>query len=133
MRVVAIDDDGVERDVTEGVQVMYDAIYSSMDWGSGFLDAEEVFAILAVARACGFAEPEELVRAAASYFRMFSGKCAVCGRRMGQVPAFTPCDKGWEAVLDCGHRIVIVDGQGEPFSTYWPDLDTTATPEKDAK
>lgn len=48
------DDDGTRIDVTEGVQVCYDACTSSLDWGSGFLATDEARAIQVLAVACGF-------------------------------------------------------------------------------
>ena len=46
--------DGTETDVTEGVQVLYDTVIASMDWGSGFLTVEDAEPIVAVAIACQF-------------------------------------------------------------------------------
>ena len=46
--------DGTETDVTEGVQVLYDTVIASMDWGSGFLTVEDAEPIVAVAKACQF-------------------------------------------------------------------------------
>lgn len=46
--------DGRQVDVTEGVQVMYDHLIASLDWGSGFLDVEEMRAIVLLAETCGF-------------------------------------------------------------------------------
>ncbi len=41
-------------DITSQVAVLYDAIVTSLDWGSNFLDDEQVEAILIVARMVGF-------------------------------------------------------------------------------
>lgn len=41
-------------DITDYVAKMYDALINSMDWGSDFLDWEEVQAILLVGKAAGF-------------------------------------------------------------------------------
>lgn len=49
---------GVETDVTEAVKVCYDVVHSSMDWGSGFLDVEEMAHVVALAQAAGFTEPD---------------------------------------------------------------------------
>lgn len=54
VRVVAHLPDGSEINVTEGVQVLYDTVIGSMDWGSGFLSAEDAQPIVQVARTCGF-------------------------------------------------------------------------------
>lgn len=48
-------DGGSHVDVTEGVQVLYDALVASLDWGSGLFDTEEVTAIRRLGQACGFA------------------------------------------------------------------------------
>lgn len=54
MKIIVQHDDGTEIDVTEGVQVAYDTAYGSMDWGSGFLDLEEMEAVARLAEACRF-------------------------------------------------------------------------------
>lgn len=46
--------DGEMFDITRELAVMYDAIVGSMDWGSGFLDREDVEALFRVATLCGF-------------------------------------------------------------------------------
>lgn len=43
-----------EHDITRELAVMYDAIIGSTDWGSGFLDREDVEALFRVAAICGF-------------------------------------------------------------------------------
>jgi hypothetical protein len=58
MKIHVIDDYGHERaDVTESVQIIYDALMGSMDAGSGFLDAEEEQALRKIAKVCGFDDP----------------------------------------------------------------------------
>lgn len=42
MKIIVQRDDGTEEDVTFGVQVAFDTAWGSMDWGSGFLDSEEM-------------------------------------------------------------------------------------------
>jgi hypothetical protein len=42
------------KDITEHVAAMYDAIIGSADWGSEFLDTEQIVSILTVAEAAGF-------------------------------------------------------------------------------
>lgn len=44
-------------DVTEHVAAMYDALIQSTDWGSGFLDTDEVESILIVGQLAGFEAP----------------------------------------------------------------------------
>ncbi len=45
-------------DVTEHVAAMFDALVGSLDWGSGFLSAEEIESVLVVAEVAGFDVPE---------------------------------------------------------------------------
>jgi hypothetical protein len=47
--------DGI--DVTEHVAAMYDAIVTSMDWGSDFLDTETIVSIMLVGKLAGFEVP----------------------------------------------------------------------------
>lgn len=54
MKITVTTDEGREIDVTEAVRVLYDVATSGMDWGSGFLDYEEVTEIRKVGYACGF-------------------------------------------------------------------------------
>lgn len=61
-RVFARRDDGIELDITEEVQVAYDCVRQSLDWGSGFLDVEEVDAIIRLSGACGFPDFESVIR-----------------------------------------------------------------------
>lgn len=57
MKIELIDDDGNRHDVTEAVQVIYDALHSSMDFGSGFLDAGEAQAMHQLATVAGWEQP----------------------------------------------------------------------------
>lgn len=50
--------DGELVEITEGVQVLYDLVTASMDWGSGFLSIEDVAPMLKVSDACGFGEDD---------------------------------------------------------------------------
>lgn len=45
-------------DVTEAVQVLYDALFHWVDMASGFLDTDEKDAVRHIARAAGFKPPE---------------------------------------------------------------------------
>lgn len=57
-----------EHDVTEAVKIMYDTVAQSLDFGSGFLDADEVLQMERLGRLAGF-EPLE-----------YPGeKCQACG------------------------------------------------------
>lgn len=60
-RVVVQWDDGREIDVTEPVRVAYDCVRSSLDWGSGFLDTEEVDNIIRLSAACQFPDFEQVI------------------------------------------------------------------------
>ncbi|WP_159795761.1 hypothetical protein [Puerhibacterium puerhi] len=60
-RIVAIRDDGSQADVTEGVQIAYDLLRQSLDWGSGFLDTQEVDAVIRLSEACDFPDFEQLI------------------------------------------------------------------------
>mgnify|MGYP003421936913 CR=1 FL=1 len=51
---ITVENDGVVTDITEGVQILYDAMVATMDWTSGLLDRHEVLATWNLARACGF-------------------------------------------------------------------------------
>ena len=46
------------EDITEPVQILYDIAHSSMDWGSGFLDNEEMEAVIRLAVLMGWQVPE---------------------------------------------------------------------------
>lgn len=54
MRIIVQRDDGTEVDVTTAVQITYDALHASMDFGSGFLDTEELGAMVVLAESAGF-------------------------------------------------------------------------------
>lgn len=62
MRITVTHDDGTTTDVTEGVQVTYDIARHSMDWGSGFLDLEEMDAVARLGDACRFPDFEEALQ-----------------------------------------------------------------------
>lgn len=53
MKITLTQDDGTELDVTEHVRKLYDHVVSSMDWGSGFLDDEEMWEVAQVGVAIG--------------------------------------------------------------------------------
>lgn len=60
--VVQMDHPDIEdADVTEAVQMIYDALTASMDYGSGFLGIEEMVAIKHLADTAGFEAPPDLV------------------------------------------------------------------------
>ena len=60
--------DGQETDITEEVKICYDTAVGSKDFGSGFLDSEEVAGLRLLASACGFAQEDYP-----------HDKCATCG------------------------------------------------------
>ena len=45
------------QDITEPVQILYDIAHSSMDWGSSFLDNEEMEAVIRLAITMGWEVP----------------------------------------------------------------------------
>lgn len=59
MKITVEHDDGTTVDITEGVQLAYDMATSSMDWGSGFLDWEEMAVMVFLSQACRFSDFEE--------------------------------------------------------------------------
>lgn len=61
MKIIVKRDDGTEIDVTTAVQVTYDALHSSMDFGSGFLDREELESMVVLAQAAGFGEWQHVI------------------------------------------------------------------------
>jgi hypothetical protein len=69
MRIILERDDGTTVDVTEGVQVCFDVVVGSMDWGSGFLDTEEVGQVKTLAGALGVDPP---------YYLYDGTECATC-------------------------------------------------------
>jgi hypothetical protein len=62
VRAFARQPDGTETDITEGVQALYDLVLGSMDWGSGFLTAEDARPVALLARMMGFEKAEEAER-----------------------------------------------------------------------
>ena len=73
--ITAAREDGTTVDLTEGVQCLYDLVINSMDWGSGFISAEEALPVAEVARACGFEQVEEVEK----YVRVAAGdECPRC-------------------------------------------------------
>jgi hypothetical protein len=60
--ITATKPDGTTQDITEGVQVLYDLVIQSMDFGSGFLTIEDVEPMAVVADFCGFEGFEEAQR-----------------------------------------------------------------------
>ena len=55
-RPVLVQTEAGDIDITAEVAVLYDTATNSMNWGSGFLDTDEVAKIRALAKACGFAD-----------------------------------------------------------------------------
>lgn len=76
MRIELHTDDGAMADVTEAVQIVYDAMLASMDFGSGFLDTQEIEALRAMAAAAGWAPVEYGL-----------DECATCGHRRDSHPS----------------------------------------------
>lgn len=105
--ITAASPDGATVDLTEGVQCLYDLVINSMDWGSGFISAEEALPVAEVARACGFAQVEEVEK----YVRVAAGD--ECPR----------CESTDKAVRNEIHFSKLVDGElvkvGEPCTSLW--------------
>jgi hypothetical protein len=62
MHITVTSDDGGTTDVTEAVQVIYDAMHAYMGMASGSLDAEEWDAVLRLAEAAQFSDYESLLK-----------------------------------------------------------------------
>lgn len=71
LRIMLEHGNAAPQDVTEAVQIIYDALYHSMDAGSGFLDKAEEDALRELARLAGFEPPR------------FPGDVCVCGHGLG--------------------------------------------------
>lgn len=110
MKVVVIKDDGTEADVTEPVKVAYDVVRQSLDWGSDFLDYEELAAILLLARACDFpdlASAEEEVRYRVNTdIRRGSYNAARARAAFTDLPAVRPAAK-------CEHGVALAEWCGD--------------------
>ena len=53
-RITTTNATGEPIDITEGVQVLYDLVTSSMDWGSGFWTEDDIQPVRALVEAVGF-------------------------------------------------------------------------------
>ncbi len=60
MQITATNDHGETADVTEAVQIIYDAMHAYMGMASGSLDAEEWDAVLHLAKAAQFPDYADL-------------------------------------------------------------------------
>jgi hypothetical protein len=61
-RVIVVQPDGTETNITEGVETLYDLTRNSMDWGSGFIPIEQMDVVLNLAITCGFPDAEKLAK-----------------------------------------------------------------------
>jgi hypothetical protein len=52
-------DDGTETDITNAVQILWDGVIGSLDWGSGFWAAEDAGAVAWIGQLFGFKVPRE--------------------------------------------------------------------------
>jgi hypothetical protein len=52
-------DDGTETDITEAVTILWDGVISSLDWGSGFWDAEDAAAVAWIGQLFRFDVPRK--------------------------------------------------------------------------
>lgn len=92
MRIIVVDDANTEQaDVTTAVQITYDALHASMDYGSGFLGTEELGAMCLLGQAAGFEEWEDVIRTRWSALRQADysslyAKWVQQGRPQGRAP-----------------------------------------------
>jgi hypothetical protein len=52
-------EDGTETDITNAVKVLWDGVIGSLDWGSGFWDAEDAGAVAWIGQLFGFPAPRK--------------------------------------------------------------------------
>lgn len=103
MKITVTHDDGATHDITEGVQVLYDHMANSMDWGSGFLDFEEVQAIRTLGYQCGF-----------EFIGYTLDTCATCGHNKDRHKSDAPhCREAWRT-----HVEYVIDGVVQPRNFY---------------
>jgi hypothetical protein len=50
-------EDGTETDITSAVQILWDGVINSLDWGSGWWDAEDAGAVAWIGHLFGFKVP----------------------------------------------------------------------------
>jgi hypothetical protein len=50
-------EDGTETDITNAVTILWDGVVNSLDWGSGFWDAEDAGAVAWIGRLFNFEVP----------------------------------------------------------------------------
>jgi rubrerythrin len=105
VRIVAVAPGGEQRNVTEGVQALYDLVIQSMDWGSHFLSVDDVEPIAGLARFCGFRDLE----AAEAYIRterQEEARRACNHREWRDEPVTNMPDFVWKVCKQCGYRHV---------------------------
>lgn len=112
-RVVVIGEDGVQTDVTEAVQVIWDALHNSMDWGSGFLSIEEVDSLSQLAYVTGMQTLEDADQQMNTYVAsLVAGTCptpggdrsfeGAKGRRRTDIKRTGA--RQWTVTYGCGHQ-----------------------------
>lgn len=82
MKSYGMDASGQLHDITEAVQIMYDTVVASLDFGSGFLDVIEVARMREAAEVLGFAPME-----------YSEDVCSVCGHRRAVHSLSLPPDR----------------------------------------
>lgn len=60
MKILLVQDGGIEADITEAVKVLYDLAISSMDFSSGFWTAEDAAPVAKLAELCQFEGHEKV-------------------------------------------------------------------------
>jgi hypothetical protein len=108
---VTVERDGVTTEITLGVQILYDALVSSMDFSSGFLDAEEIGAINDLADAAGFQKP-----------------CFACAYPSLNYPAAPDCYRSKLAYEGHCRRCEVEYYKGRNQAPFWQQYDISKTP-----
>lgn len=78
-RIFKVLEHGGGVDITPYVQVAYDTAVGSLDWGSGFLDGEEMEALVALAVVMGWGLPNLTGAHGATVARKFPDHYEVLG------------------------------------------------------
>lgn len=110
MKIVLHDDHGGEHDVTEHVRSLYGHTVGSMDWGSGFLDTDEMLEVQEFGYLSGFEEQDldKAIDSAAKEAERFRKYAEMPGRRVAYEKKVTETAKflaGLHAIKDARARL----------------------------